>query len=111
MREFLIAAVVASVITGVAAAAGLLAFLGVVVHPVFTDLAVVLLVGSVAGGLWVWRSERRAELAAQACADTEVLDLEAIANHLPPPPSLHPISAGWWLRARRRARRVKEVAR
>lgn len=111
MREFLIAVAAATVVTGVAVSAGLLAFLGTVVDPIFTDLAVILLVGSVAAGLWVWRSERRAQEAAQACADTEVLDIEAIANHQPGPPPSHPITAGWWRRARRRTRRVKEGAR
>ncbi len=110
MREFLIAVASATVITAVAAAAGLLAFLGAVLHPVFTDLAVVLLVGSAAAGLWMWRSERRDELAAQACAETEVLDVEAIATYRPPP-ARRSAAAARWKRACGRVARPKEGAR
>jgi hypothetical protein len=109
MREFLIAVASAAVVTGVAAAAGLLAFLGAVVHPVFTDLAAILLIGSVAGGLWVWRSERRAEPAAQACAETVNLSLEAIAAYRPPT-ARRSVAAARWRQACARARRIREEA-
>ncbi len=109
MREFLIAVASAAVITGVAVSAGLLAFLGVVVHPVFTDLAAILLVGSTAAGRWVWRAERRDGLAAQAGAETEVLDVEAIAAYRPPP-ARRSVAAARWRQACARARRIREEA-
>lgn len=96
-------------VAGSAALAVLLFFLGHMVDPIFY-LLFTALVGGLAGiGVWLVREVLRDRAAARADADTEVFDVEAIAEHLPPPSPHRPV-ARWLRQACGRAQRIKEGA-
>ncbi len=102
MRELLISVGVAAAVTGVAGATGLFMFLGTVVHPAFYLIAAFLILGAVAGGLWVWHSSR----------DEGPDDATAViprVEPIRPAAARGPRSVGRWLRHRRQG--IKEVAR
>lgn len=65
-------------------AAGIFAFLGQVLHPVFFWFVAFIAVSWAAVGLWAWRDLRRTDKAMAPIEDTVLLDIEAIAKHRPP---------------------------
>lgn len=111
MREAVAALIVVATLVMAGLAASPFAFLAASVYPPAAAAIPPIVAVFVAAGIWVLRGFLRGDEVIEDDVETEVIDRAAIADCLPPAPVPHTFSAGFWLRARGRARRVKEVAR
>ena len=92
-----------------AIAAAPVAFMATTFYPVAWWGLAVIVPTFTGAAWWVIRDACQAEQKALAQDETEVLPLDAIANHMPAAPRAHRFDAAWWRKARRAARRrIKE---